>query len=162
MALIEIGLRVSNRPGELARVARSLAHEKINLAAISVDSSGKTGYVRLIVSRPARAVTLLTAAGHTVETRELIAVHLSDEAGSFLRVLDLLAEAKVNVTSVAILVGREGSQSLIALSTSDVRRARRVLQKAKVLSDSVEQIISNADLVAYAPRIPSESVGLMM
>ena len=47
MALLEIGLRVANRPGELARVARILARERINLAAISVDSSGKNGNVRM-------------------------------------------------------------------------------------------------------------------
>jgi hypothetical protein len=162
MVLLEIGLKVSNRPGELARVARILARERINLAAISVDSGGKAGHVRLIVNRPERAVGLLTAAGFAVESRELIAVHLSDESGSFLRVLDLLAESKVNVTSVAILVAREGSQSLIALSTTDVRKARRVLEKAGVLSESAERLASNADFLAYAPSIPSESVGLLM
>lgn len=162
MGLVEIGLRVANRPGELARVARILAREQINLAAISVDSSGKNGHVRLIVNRPDRAIGLLTAAGLSVESRELIAVHLSDESGSFLRVLDLLSEARLNVLSVAILVAREGSQSLIALSTSDVRKARRVLEKAGVLSESAERISNNADLLAYAPSIPSESVGLLM
>ncbi|MCI4357682.1 MAG: ACT domain-containing protein [Thermoplasmata archaeon] len=162
MALVEIGLRVTNRPGELARVARILARERINLAAISVDSSGKNGHVRIIVNRPERALGLLTAAGFPVESRELIAVHLSDETGSFLRILDLLTEARLNVTSVAILVAREGSQSLIALSTSDIRKARQVLEKAGVLSETAELLTSNADLLAYAPSIPSESVGLLM
>jgi hypothetical protein len=162
MALLEIGLRVQNRPGELARAARLLARERINIAAISVDSSGKRGHVRVIVNRPERAVGLLTAAGFEVESRELIAVHLSDESGSFLRILDLLADAKINVLSVAILVPREGTHSLVALSTSDIRKARKVLERAGVLSENAEQIATNADLLAYAPSIPSESVGLLM
>jgi hypothetical protein len=162
MALLEIGLQLANRPGELAKVARLLAREQINLAAISVDSSGRSGHVRLIVNRPDRAVGLLTAAGFSVESRELIAVHLADESGSFLRILDQLAQAKVNVTSVAILVVREGAESLVAISTSDIRRARKVLESAGVLSESVERLISNADLLAHSPSIPSESVGLLL
>ena len=76
--------------------------------------------------------------------------------------LDILSGGKVNVTSVAILVAREGAHSLIAISTSDARKARRLLEKAGVLSESAERIASNADLLAYAPSIPSESVGLLM
>ncbi len=162
MGLQEIGLRLANRPGEFARVARLLAQERINLAAISVDSSGTSGHVRLIVNRPKRAIGLLTEAGFTVEARELIAVHLNDEAGSFLRVLDLLAGAKVNVESVAILLAREGSQSLIAISTSDTKKARAVLDKGGVLSRTAERLVTNDDLLAFAPSIPSESVGLLL
>ncbi|MCI4349620.1 MAG: ACT domain-containing protein [Thermoplasmata archaeon] len=162
MTLKELALRVPNRPGQLARVARILAHEQINVAAISVDSTGRSGRVRMIVSRPDQALGLLTAAGFTVESQDLIAVHLTDEAGSFLRILEQLAAAAVNVRSVAILVAREGSQSLVALSVGDAAKARRVLEKAGVLSETAEHLISNADLLASAPTIPSESVGLLM
>ena len=162
MVLLEIGLKLPNRPGELARAARILAREQINLAAISVDSSGRSGHVRLIVNRPERALALLTSHGFSVEQRELIAVHLNDEAGSFLKVLDLLAGARINVLGVALLIPREGSQSLVALSTSDPAKARRLLDRAGVVSDSAERLSSNADLLAYAPSIPSESVGLLL
>lgn len=162
MALRELALRLANRPGQLARVARLLARERINLAAISVDSSGRSGHVRMIVNRPDEALGLLTAAGFTVESHELITVHLTDEAGSFLRILDLLSEARINIQSVAILVVRDGSESLVALSLSDVTKARKVLERAKVLSDAAEHLVSNADLLASAPSIPSESVGLLL
>ena len=162
MGLEEIALRVGNRPGELASVARILARERINLAAISVDSTGKAGRVRMVVNRPERAVGLLTAAGLSVERHELIAVHLTDEAGSFLRVLDLLAKAKINVQSVMILLVREGGQILVALSTTNTARARSVLEKAGALSTAVETIVTNADLLASAPTIPEESVGMLL
>lgn len=162
MVLQELALRLSNRPGQLARVARILAREQVNLAAISVDSSGKSGHVRLVVNRPEKALGLLTAAGFTVENHELIAVHLTDESGSFLRILDVLAAARVNIQSVAILIVREGSQSLVALSTSELVKARRVLEKAGFISDSAERLVTNADLLATAPTIPAESVGFLM
>jgi hypothetical protein len=160
MSLREILLTLPNRPGTLAGVARILAEERINLAAISVDSAAGKGRVRLIVSDPDRATRLLARAGYRAEVREMLAVRLEDRAGSFLRVLDALARAKVNIQSVAILVAREGNQPLVALSSTDLAKARKVLHGAGFASRTAEGVASNEELLATAPSIPVESVGL--
>lgn len=162
MGLQELSVQVPNRPGALAKVARILAKDQINLAAIALESSRTRGYVRLVVGDPKRSRRLLEAAGFSVETHDLIAIRLEDRAGSFLKVLDALAGAKVNVTSVAILVAREGAQSLVALSADDLPRARKVLRDGGFISEGAERLISNADLIAAAPVIPAESVGLLL
>ncbi|MGD0589033.1 MAG: ACT domain-containing protein [Thermoplasmata archaeon] len=162
MTLREISLTLPNRPGALAGIARALARERINLAAISVDSSSGKGRVRLIVNDPDRATSLLRSAGYEVEVREMIAVRLEDRAGSFLRVLEMLAKERINIQSVAILVAREGSQSLVALSTNDLPRTRKLLHRSGVASRAAERLVSNDDLLATAPTIPSESVGLLL
>ncbi len=162
MTLREISLTLPNRPGALAGVARVLARERINLAAISVDSAAGKGRVRLIVSDPDRALVLLSTAGYDTEVREMMAVRMEDRAGSFLRVLEALARAKVNLQSVAILVQRDGAHPLVALSATDLTRARRVLRQAGFSSTAAERLVSNADLLASAPSIPGESVGLLL
>ncbi|MGA8275494.1 MAG: ACT domain-containing protein [Thermoplasmata archaeon] len=162
MGLREISLTLPNRPGALAGVARTLAKDRINLAAIGVDSTPSRGRVRLVVSDPDRAVTLLAAAGYTPEVREMMAVRLEDRSGSFLRVLETLAKAKVNVQSVAILIARESNQPVVALSASDLAHARKVLRKAGFVPPLAERPMSNADLLAGAPTIPGESVGLLL
>ncbi len=111
MALREISLTLANRPGTLARVARLLAEERINVAAIGVDSAASKGRVRLIVSDPARATRRLRKEGYVPEVREMLTVRLEDRAGSFLRVLDALAGDRVNILSVAILIAREGNRA---------------------------------------------------
>jgi hypothetical protein len=162
MSLREISLSLPNRPGTLASIARTLARERINVAAIGVDSTGARGRVRLIVSDPDRAMALLAAAGSKPEAREMIAVRLEDRAGSFLKVLETLAKGKVNVQSVAILVAREGNHPLVALSTNDFTRARRLLRQAGFTSQFADRLVSNPDLLAAAPTIPAESVGLLL
>jgi hypothetical protein len=162
MGLREISLTLPNRPGALAGVARTLAKERINLAAISVDSTPTRGRVRLVVSEPDRAMALLSAGGYTAEVRELMAVRLEDRSGSFLKVLEALTKAKVNIQSVAILISREGNQPLVALAADDLVRARTVLRKAGFVSPAAERPVSNADLLASAPSIPGESVGLLL
>jgi hypothetical protein len=162
MSLREISLTLPNRPGTLAGVARVLAEARINLAAISVDSSSGKGRVRLVVSQPDRAVELLNAAGYQTEVREMLAVRLEDRSGSFLRVLEVLAKAKVNLQSAAILVAREGSHPVVALSTSNLDRARKLLTRNGFSSDGPEGLLTNSDLLAGAPTVPSESVGLLL
>jgi hypothetical protein len=162
MALKEIALRMPNRPGQIARVARLLAEQRINIAAISLDSSGARSSVRLIPDRPDRAMTILEDAGFTVDCHDTIVVHLEDRAGSFLKVLDILAASKVNVESIAILVARDGAHSLAAIATDDIVRARRVLQEGGFTSGKAEALVTNADVLSSAPAIPSESVGLLL
>ena len=162
MTLKEIALTLPNEPGTLAGVARILAEERINLAALSVNSDAEKGEVRLIVNDPDRALKALKAAKYRAVTRDLLVVHLEDRAGSFLRILEILAAGKVNIESVAILVAREGAQSLVAVSADDLKRARAVLAKSGYISDSAERLVTNADLLAAPPSIPSESVGFLM
>ena len=162
MSLREISLTLPNRPGALAGVARILAKERINLAAISVDSTPARGRVRLIVSDPDRAMSLLASHGLAVDVREMIAVRLEDRAGSFLKVLEVLEREHVNIQSVAILLKRDSGHVLVALSANDVALARRVLHRARFSSASAERLVSNSDLVAASPRIPSDSVGLLL
>ncbi|MCI4365063.1 MAG: ACT domain-containing protein [Thermoplasmata archaeon] len=162
MGLREISLTLPNRPGTLARVARTLAEGGINVAAISVDSTPARGRARLVVNDPDRGMTLLKHAGYDPEIRELMAVRLEDRAGSFLRVLEELAKAKVNVQSVAILVSREGNQPLVGISATNLTRARKILKKAGFVTPVADRPVSNADLLAGAPTIPGESVGLLL
>ncbi len=114
------------------------------------------------MSDPDRAVALLEGAGYTAEVRELMAVRLEDRSGSFLRVLEALSKAKVNVQSVAILIARESNQPVVALSSNDLARARRVLRKAGFVAPLADHPMSNADLLAGTPTIPGESVGLLL
>ncbi len=162
MTLREISLTLPNRPGTLAGVARVLAEARINLAAVSVDSTSGKGRVRLIVSQPDRAVELLNAAGYTTEVREMIAVRLEDRAGSFLRVLEVLAQAKINLQSAAILVARDGNHPVVALSTSNLARTRQILMRGGFASNGAEGLLTNSDLLAGAPTVPSESVALLL
>jgi hypothetical protein len=162
MPLIELTLRLPNRPGQLAGVARRLAEQQINVASIHVDADRAHGNVRLVVSDPKGAVPLLRKAGYAVQTHELIAVQLEDRAGSFLRVLDALTDSGINIEHVVLLVQREGNRTLVALGVDDLAKARQILRRQGFLSGEAERLVSNSDLVAARPAIPSASVGMLM
>jgi hypothetical protein len=158
----ELSLQLTNRPGELAKVLRRLAHERINIAAVSVDSSKTVGYVRLVVSDPERAVTVLRESKMPVEISEMLTISLEDRPGSLLQALDVLAKGRVNILSITLLVTRERSRVLVSLAVNNLAKARRLLTDGGYLSHESERPLTNADLLGVAPSIPSESVGLLL
>ena len=162
MPIQELSLRLPNRPGQLAGVLRRLAQERINIAAVSVDSTRAQGHVRLVVSDPVRALEVLRDAQFPVETRELITIALEDRPGSLLQALDLLSKGKVNILSITLLVTRERSRVLVALAVNNLPKAGRLLTEGGYLSRDTGRQITNADLLGVTPAIPLESVGMLL
>jgi hypothetical protein len=163
MPVQEISLVVANRPGALKNVAHLLAEGRINVAALTVASQGTRSFCRLVVSDTENALWRLRKAGHDVDVTDLIVVHLEDKAGALLRVLDVLANKKINVLAACILVTRAHQRVLVGLSVNNPPRARKLLSDAGFLAPSAEGLVTNADLVAGAPsEVPGESVGLLL
>lgn len=162
MSIQELSLRLPNRPGQLAEILRRFAHERINIAAVSVDSTRAQGHVRLVVSDPVRAVEILRDAEFPVESHELITISLEDRPGSLLQALDVLAKGRVNILSITLLVTRERTRVLVALSVNNLPKARRLLMEGGFLSHETARRLTNSDLLGVSPAISSESVGMLL
>ncbi len=97
-----------------------------------------------------------------VETRDLITISLEDRPGSLLQALDVLAKGRVNILSITLLVTRERSRVLVALSVNNLPKARRLLMETGFMAHEGARHLTNADLLGVAPSIPSESVGMLL
>ena len=164
MTVEEVALTVGNRPGSLQKVAQVLAEGRLNVASLSLTSQGQKSYLRLVVGDTQRALWLLRKAGYKVDANDLVVVHVEDKAGSFLKVLDILARHRVNVLSASILVTREGQKVLVGLSVSNPTRARQLLSASGFLSGGAEGLLlTNRDLVSGPVTDGStESVGFFL
>ena len=90
----EITLKVANSPGALGRVAQVLGGERINILAMSVDTSGS---LRLVVDNPLHAASTLREQHYQVEERDVLYTSMPNEPGSLGRALKVIADAGVNV-----------------------------------------------------------------
>ena len=54
MKIPQVSVFVSNRPGRLQAVCKSLADAGVNLLSLTLADSGEFGLIRLIVSDPER------------------------------------------------------------------------------------------------------------
>ena len=72
----EITAHLENKPGRLAKICSALAHEKINIQAISVMDTNGHSVLRLVTDdlEPTRRV--LTGLGTESEQREVMLVEM--------------------------------------------------------------------------------------
>ena len=90
----ELNLRLPNSPGALAAVCRTLADERVNIVALSVEPSGN---LRLVVDNHVRAAGALRERHHQVSERDVVITSVGTGPGALAPVLELVAGAGVNV-----------------------------------------------------------------
>jgi hypothetical protein len=116
----ELNLRLPNSPGALAAVCRALADERVNILAMSIETSGQ---LRLVVDNHVRAAGVLRERHHQVTEREVVMAAVGSGPGALAPVLALAADAGVNV-EYAYGTAPDGSGSAaIVLGVADAARA---------------------------------------
>src|SRR5687767_13760787 len=90
----EITVKLANSPGMLSRVSQLLGAERINMLAMSIDSSG---LLRMVVDNPLHAASTLRDQHYNVEERDVLYTVMPNEPGSLSRAMRLLGEAGINV-----------------------------------------------------------------
>lgn len=131
MKVTQLTVFLENRSGRLAEVAGILGKEGINIRGFSTTEAAEYGIVRLIVTDPERARTLLHEAGFTTHFSHVICVKVPDEPGGLARVLDELAAAGVSIDYLYSI-----SFWNICFAVRDVDRAVELLKdKVTLLTD---------------------------
>jgi hypothetical protein len=115
----ELTLRLQNSPGALARVCDLLSAERVDVVALSLESSG---VLRLIVDNPVHARGILVERHYEVSERNALVVQIGNNPGSFATVARMLAASGVNVDYV-YATAREGQPTAtIVVGVADAMR----------------------------------------
>ena len=122
----QLSLALENKPGQVAKVAATLARAKVNIEAISVVDSAEVGVVRLVTSSNAKARAALKKAGLNAIQTPVIIAKLPNEPGALAQAARKLAAAKVNVEYIYGSAARKGQPSTIIIGVSDIERAAKV------------------------------------
>jgi hypothetical protein len=118
---------LENKPGRLAKICSALAHEKINIQALSVMDTPDRSVLRFVTDdlEPTRKV--LTAVGTESEHREVLAVEMENRPGALARILEKLAEEHINIEYAYVAPGAAQGKSLGIFHMSNPRRAMQIL-----------------------------------
>ncbi len=120
---------MDNRPGELARVTRSIADKGVNVAGGAGMTSGSSGRVLLIADDGAGLRSALGDAGCRFTEVELIETAVENRPGGIASVAQRLADAGVNVEAF-VPTGMSGSNISVAFVTDNPAKAREALSGA--------------------------------
>jgi hypothetical protein len=93
----ELTVRLANSHGTLGRVAQVLGEERINILAMSLDT---TGALRMVVDNPLHAAGTLREQHYQVEERDVLYATMPNEPGALARAVMIAAEAGVNLEYV--------------------------------------------------------------
>ncbi len=122
----EVVVEVTNTPGQLAKVAQTLADKKINLFAIHGWGAGNKGYVNLVTADNTSAIEALKNAGFNVQERDALKVEMPNTPGSALPLWKKLSDAKINVDAVYATAWNQQTCSCV-VSTKDINKALSIL-----------------------------------
>lgn len=123
----EFKIFVKHKPGELARVAETLAGRAVNIKAIASESKGEEALLRVVTNDVNTTTKALNESGTKYTQNDILTVSLIDRPGELAKVAKKLGKAKINIESIYILGQKEGKTEL-ALVVDDMKKAGMLLR----------------------------------
>ncbi len=126
----ELTAHLENKPGRLAKICEALAHEKVNIRALTVMDSGDRSVLRFVVDQVEPALKILTSLGTESTSCDVLAVEIENRPGSLTRVLEKLASEHINIEYAYVSAASANGRSLGIFHTSNPKRALQVLHES--------------------------------
>ena len=127
MIINQISIFLENKSGRLHEVFEILSNNNINVSACSIADTSDFGILRLIVSDPILARTILKEKSFSVNINEVISVAAPNKPGALSKILGILSDVN---NSVEYLYGFSiGDKSFFVLKSEDPQKAAIELKK---------------------------------
>ena len=131
----QLSVFLENKTGRLNHVAEILGAEGINMTAFSVADNSDFGILRVIVSDPQKALTVLTENRFAVSLTDVICLRTSNEPGTLSKVLKILEQEQIYIEYMYAF--SEGSEANVVIRPDKLDAGLAALEKnnIKVLSE---------------------------
>ncbi len=127
MTVKQISVFLENKPGTLAEFTDILSEQGISMRALSIGETPDFGIVRIIVNDSYKTACVLKDAGYVFSVTPVLAVAISDEPGSFSRIIKLLGNNDVNIEYTYAFTAREEDKAYMIFRVADEEKAVEVL-----------------------------------
>ena len=144
MFIKQLTVFIENRAGRLEQVTQILKNNNINIVSVSLADTSDYGLLRLILSDPDKAVTVLKEAGLSAMTTNVIAVKLTQHVGKLGELLAILSGVGVNVEYMYGLTSGDENASIV-LKTSDQNKALDAIKSSTFELLTTEETYSMND-----------------
>lgn len=141
MKVTQISIFLENTGGRIAEATSILAKADINIRAMSLADTTDFGVLRLIVSDVDKAETALKAQGFTVGKTNVVAVQVEDKPGGLNAILQILAQADINVEYIYALL-KEGHNAVMIFRFDNTDNALKVLEANNIKIFTGEDVYS--------------------
>jgi hypothetical protein len=122
-----VAVFVENKPGQTARITKTLAEAGVNICWVTIANSGSFGVMKFLVDQRDAAVRALKDKGLMVSLLEVLAVVVPDKPGSLQAVADLLGRNNINLDDCSGFVAN--NRAILVIEVHQVAEARAILEK---------------------------------
>lgn len=123
----QITVFLDTKPGRLASILAALAHQKLNLAAMSVMDRHEHSVLRFVPDDAAKTVEVLQALNTQFTESDVLLVELRNQPGALASVCTLLAEEHVQIDYAYCSSGGRNGKVAGVFKVSNTEKALRIL-----------------------------------
>ena len=127
MAIQQISVFLENRAGQLSEITKVLAQSGIDLRAIHIAETADYGVLRIITTRPQDAASILLEHGFVLSMTPVIALSVPDQPGGLAGVLEILAEANIDIEYMYSVFGLDHGQACMIFRVDNLAQMEKVL-----------------------------------
>jgi hypothetical protein len=123
---------MENKPGRMAKVAKTLSDANVNIRALTIAEAGDFGIIRMVVDDTEKGYRVLRDEGFTVSETDVLAVEIKDTPGGLYEIAKTLGENSINMDYGYAFVTAKAERAMLILRVDEITRAAQVLQEAGV------------------------------
>lgn len=125
----QLTVPLANKPGTLGKLCSTLGKAGVNIAALFVPDSRRTGKVRVLVENPEKAKEALKGAKIRFSEEEVVAIELDNRPGAVGEVAEKLAQSKINIMYAYATSSTGSAKATAVFAVPDVSKALSVLSE---------------------------------
>ncbi|MFY9151345.1 MAG: ACT domain-containing protein [Prolixibacteraceae bacterium] len=131
MIIKQLSVFLENKTGRLNEVTQLLGHAGINMSALSLADTSEFGILRMIVSEPEKALTILKEADFSVKLTDVICLNSPNEPLALARALNILSGENVFIEYLYAYT-MDKKSAYIVLKPDNIEKCIEVLQAHKL------------------------------
>jgi hypothetical protein len=131
MIIKQLSVFLENKTGRLNEVTQILGNAGINMSAFSVADTSEFGILRMIVSEPEKALSILKEAEFSVRLTDVVCLSSPNEPGALARALNILSGENVFIEYL-YAYSMDNKSANIVLKPDNIQKCIEVLQAHKM------------------------------
>ncbi len=117
MFVKQLTIFVENKFGRVADIVEILGNNHIDIRALSIADTSEYGLMRMIVSDPTKAKSLLQESGVIVKITDAIAIPIDHTPGGLAKIMSILKEGGISVNYLYAFVAHESIGAVVVMKT---------------------------------------------
>jgi hypothetical protein len=131
MIIKQLTVFLENKTGRLNEVSQLLGSAGINMSAMSLADTSEFGILRMMVSEPEKALSILKDAEFSVRLTDVVCLNSPNEPGALARALDILSGEGVFIEYL-YAYSMDNKSANIVLKPDNIQKCIEVLQSHKL------------------------------